>query len=512
MFSKVFSADIRGIDGYPVEVEADVSDGMPVFLMVGYLASEVKEAGDRVRTAIRNAGISLPPKRITVNLSPGDIRKSGSHFDAPIAVAVLSALGYLLPEQLEGVFISGELSLNGKLNPVKGVLAMVETAKSLGCRYCIVPKENEREGAVIKGIQVLGAADLQELLDLLNHLEDAVPVEVDAERLFGGGRQAYDVDFSEIHGQEPVKRAAEIAVAGFHNLLMIGPPGAGKTMLAKRIPTILPELTLEESLEISKIYSVSGLLPAQNPLILKRPFRSPHHSISPQALAGGGRNPLPGEVSLASRGVLFLDEMAEFQKQTLEILRQPMEDHEVHIARVQGSYTYPAHFMLVAAMNPCSCGYYPDMNQCRCSPGDVRRYLNKISQPLLDRIDLCVEAEPVTYEAVAGAKSGETSAQIRSRVTGALEMQKERYRGTDYRFNSDLNGKGIKAFCPLGKQEQELLESAFEKLNLSARAYHRIIKTARTIADLEQEREIGTRHLLEAICYRALDKKYWMEG
>ncbi len=320
----------------------------------------------------------------------------------------------------------------------------------------------------------------------------------------------YSIDFSEINGQESVKRSAQVAVAGMHNLLMIGPPGSGKTMIAKRIPTILPPLTLKESLELSKIYSIAGLLSDREPLIRKRPFRSPHHTISSAALTGGGRIPMPGEISLASNGVLFLDELPEFQKSVLEILRQPLEEGEVRICRSYGTYVYPAHFMLVAAMNPCSCGYYPDLNVCTCAPGDVNRYLGRLSQPLLDRIDICVEAPRLSYEEMTGHRGdNETSARIRERMICAHQIQRERYKGTDYQFNSHLNGTGLERFCPLGKKEQQLLKDAFARLRLSARAYHRIIKVARTIADMEESREIHCHHLMEAICYRTIDKKVW---
>ncbi|MCI8417312.1 MAG: YifB family Mg chelatase-like AAA ATPase [Lachnospiraceae bacterium] len=512
MFGKILSADVRGIDGFGVSVEVDISDGMPIFLMVGYLASEVREAGDRVRTALRNCGILLPPKRITVNLAPANVRKAGSKFDLPIAVALLAALGLFDPRDLEGVLMAGELSLNGEIHGIPGILPMVETARNMGCTCCVVPLENLKEAALVTGIQVLGATHLKELLPAAGNNDCFSALHAVKEEPVNPGfleEPSYGVDFSEINGQETVKRAAQVAVAGMHNFLMIGPPGAGKTMIAKRIPTILPPLTLEESLELSKIYSIAGLLQEKEPLIRERPFRAPHHTITPAALTGGGRIPMPGEISLGTNGVLFLDELPEFQKIALEVLRQPLEEGEVRICRSYGTYVYPARFMLVAAMNPCSCGYYPDFNLCSCGTKEVSRYLGRLSQPLLDRIDICVEAPRLSYEELVGREKKETSTQIRRRMERVHKLQQERYAGSPYRFNSDLGSKGIERFCHLGHKEEELLRNAFHKLHLSARACHRIMKVARTIADLEEEVYIGRDHLMEAICYRALDKKYW---
>ena len=516
MFGKVLSADVRGIEGFGVSVEADISDGMPMFLMVGYLASEVREAGDRVRTALKNCGVVLPAKRITVNLAPANVRKAGSRFDLPIAAALLAALGLLEARELSEVLVAGELSLNGEIHGISGILPMVEAARDLGCHSCIVPLANMREAGLVSGIQVLGIRHLKELLP--------EPERRDGGRSFpglcrgeGAGEEDrlledpdYGVDFSEIQGQESLKRAAQVAVAGMHNFLMIGPPGSGKTMVARRIPTILPPLRMEESLELSKIYSIAGLLPGPDPLIRQRPFRAPHHTITPAALTGGGRIPMPGEISLGTHGVLFLDELPEFQKAALEILRQPLEEGEVRICRSYGTYVYPARFMLVGAMNPCRCGYYPDRNLCRCGTEEVRRYLGRLSQPLLDRMDICMEAPRLSYEELTGRMPAETSAEIRRRMKRVHALQRERYEGTPWRFNSDLNGAGMEQFCPLGKKEQKLLKDAFERLHLSARAYHRIIKVARTIADLEEKEQIGCGHLLEAVCYRTMDKKFGM--
>lgn len=512
MYGKILSADVRGIEGYGVTVEVDVSDGMPMFLMVGYLASEVREASDRVRTALRNCGIFLPAKRITVNLAPAGIRKAGSKFDLPIAAALLSAMGYFPGQKTERVMIVGELSLNGEVHGIPGILPMVEAARELGCDCCIVPRQNAREASIISEIRSIGISHLKELLDLFLNENKKEDVWNQGEENLSGRimeEPEYSVDFSEINGQESLKRAAQVAVAGMHNLAMIGPPGSGKTMIAKRIPTILPPLTLEESLEISKIYSIAGMLSDQEQLILQRPFRAPHHTISASALNGGGRIPMPGEVSLASNGVLFLDELPEFQKNVLETLRQPLEEGVVRICRSYGTYIYPARFMLVAAMNPCKCGYYPDMNVCTCTAGEVNHYLGKISQPLLDRIDICAEAPRISYEELTGLGRGETSAEIRKRMVRVQKIQKQRYEGTEFRYNADLNAAGIERFCTLGEKEKELLEQAFCKLRLSARGYHRLIKVARTIADMEESWQIGCEHIMEAICYRGLDKKYW---
>ncbi len=505
MFASVLSATILGMKVYPIQVEADISDGLPSFTMVGFPSTQVREAQDRVRTALKNNGISLPPRKITVNFVPADIKKEGAGFDLPVAAAVLSAAGVLGPEHLHGVMLAGELGLNGDVHGITGILPVVIQAREQKCRFCMIPYGNLKEGKLIQDIQVIGIRNLKEMLTFLRepeqYREEAVP-ETSAE-------EKESVDFSEIRGQEGARRAVEIAVSGFHNLLMVGPPGAGKTMLARRIPTIMPRLTFEEGLELTKIYSIAGLLSRASPLIRKRPFRSPHHTCSAQALAGGGRKAGPGEITLAHRGVLFLDEMPEFSRRSLEILRQPLEDKVIRIARTCGTYEYPANFILCAAMNPCPCGHYPDMNQCRCTPGEVAHYLGKISQPLLDRIDLCADVSNIGFERMNSSNMGESSANIRRRVEAAREIQRQRYRKENTKFNGELKGRQIEQYCRLEEQEQKYLGRVFETLPLSARAYHRILKVARTIADMEGQERIMAHHLGEALSYRAFDKKYW---
>lgn len=526
MIVTIESCTICGMQCIPVRVEVDVTKGLPCFEMVGYLGSEVREARERVRVALKNIGIELPPVRITVNLAPAHVYKAGTAYDLPIAVGILAALEILPREQVEGILMVGEIGLDGEIRPVRGVLPIVQQAAKRGISHCLIPKANEREGAVVQNIKITGVTDLGQVLEYLlcsPKNRDALipPARVELESLFGEMQGAASLDFMDVSGQEMAKRGVEIAAAGFHNVLMIGPPGAGKTMIAKRIPGILPPLDLKESLEVTAIYSVAGLLKENETLITSRPFLSPHHTISEPALVGGGRVPRPGVVSLAHHAVLFLDEFGEFKRKTLDILRQPLEEKKVHIARTYGNFTYPADFMLVAAMNPCPCGYFPDRKRCRCTDAEINRYLAKISGPILDRIDICVEAAPVKIEqlTVAGdkaknsvgknvGKNVENSATIRERVMQAHRRQQERFVGTGYCFNSQINGADVAKFCVPGSEGKKLLNSAFKSMGLSARGYHKVLKVARTIADLDGSENIEETHIAEAICYRGLDLKY----
>lgn len=507
MFTHSFCGAIQGIDARVIHVEVDVCEGLPMFSLVGLLSSETREAKDRVRISLRNSGFKIPIKHVTVNLSPADIRKEGTAFDLSIAMALLAAFGYIPTDCLESVVFVGELSLDGSIKGVTGVLPIACMAKEKGFETCIVPKANEREAAVVKGVKVIGVSNLQEVVEyfvgnrqnILYCTENFVEKHIQQEVL----------DFEEVSGQESAKRALEIAVAGMHNVLLIGPPGAGKTMLAQRIPSIMPELSFAESLEISKVYSILGLLDKEMPFVKNRPFRNPHHSITATSLIGGGYAAKPGEICMADGGVLFLDELPEFNRNTIEMLRQPLEEHKVTISRLHGTYTYPAKFMLIAAMNPCKCGYYPDRKRCNCSETQVRNYLGKISIPILDRIDLCVEASEIKYQDLIRHKKGEKSEVIRERIKQARIVQELRYKEENIRYNVELSPKQVEKYCILGEKEKCLMEKVFEKLKLTARSYHRILKVSRTIADLDGEEKIQERHLHEAICYRGLDKKYW---
>ena len=505
-FSTVLSASIFGLKVEFVNVEADVSNGLPAFHMVGYLSSEVKEAAERVRTAIRNSNLDFPAKKTVINLSPATMKKRGAAFDLPIAVGILMSLGKLSGSRVKSTLIVGELSLDGKVRKVPGVLPIVSEARNAGLASCIVPRENAAEGALVEGIEVIGVKSLEETYE---YLSGKILIEPEPYPEQRREKKEEEWDYADVCGQRAVKRAAEVAVAGGHNLLLIGPPGSGKSMTAKRIPSIFPPMTLEESMELTKIYSILGMLDSESPLIQRRPFRSVHHTSTKTALVGGGIVPVPGEISLAHEGVLFLDELPEFQKNVLEVLRQPLEDHQVRITRNQGNYLFPANFILVAAMNPCPCGCYPDMNRCTCTPGQIQYYLGKLSQPFLDRMDICVEAPRVKYEALKKGGQEESSAAIRERVCRARKLQIKRYKGTKILTNAMLETREMEKYCVLGKREEELMKQAFSRLGLTARTYHKILKVGRTIADLDGEKQILERHLKEAVGYRSLDKKYW---
>lgn len=508
-FSSVASASVQGLHVEIIHAEADVSNGLPMFHMVGYLSSEVKEASERVRTAIKNSGIQLPPKKTVINLAPATVKKRGPSYDLPIALSVLISMGNIPERKLEGVLVIGELSLDGTVREVTGVLPIVLEAKRQGYHTCILPKANAQEGAIVTGIHIVGVMHLREICAYLND-EEEIPYESsEACPAHIENSVQYLADYQDIRGQELVKRAAEVAVAGGHNLLLVGPPGSSKSMIAGRIPTILPPLTEAESMEITKIYSVMGLLNEERPLITERPFRSVHHTVTKAALIGGGMIPVPGEISLAHGGVLFLDELAEFQKPVLEVLRQPLEERQIRLSRSQGNYVFPANFMLVAALNPCPCGNYPDIDKCNCTPSQIRQYLGHVSQPFLDRIDICVESPRVSYDDLHSPGHAESSASIRKRVCKARKRQEERYLGTSIRTNAMLNAGEVERYCTLGEKEERLMKQAFQSLGLTARTYHKVLKAARTVADLEGEEEIRTDHLKEAISYRAIDKKYW---
>ncbi len=500
MLAKAYTAAVIGVEAFLVEVEVDISFGLPGFSLVGLPDGAVKESKERLRAAIKNGGYEFPTQKITVNLAPADVKKEGTGFDLPIAAALLAATGVVHQKSLNGCLLVGELSLDGHLKPARGILPIALKAKEIG--FClVVPSENAAEAALVTGLKIIPARSLAEMVEVLSGRKDLIPP-----RPSDITEEDFLEDLTDICGQEHAKRALEVAAAGGHNLLFIGPPGSGKTMLAKRLPTILPPMSYEEALETSRIYSVAGLLPRDKPLLRKRPFRSPHHSISDAGLIGGGSNPRPGEVSLAHNGVLFLDELPEFRRNALEALRQPLEDGQVTIARSSVSVTYPARFTLLAAMNPCKCGYYGDRSRpCQCSPQEVRRYRNKISGPLLDRIDIHVEVPAVKYQELGQERCGEPSAIVRERVKAARQRQLKRF-GTPRRLNAHLTSAEISRFCRLDSEGKKILEKACERLRLSARAYHRIIKVARTIADLEGLSEIEVPHLLEAIQYRVLDR------
>lgn len=506
MVSKIYSLGLFGMEAFTVEVEADLSQGLPCFDIVGLPDASVKESRDRVRAALKNCGFKFPVSRITLNLAPADVRKEGPLYDLPILTALLCATGQLPGVDSLSAF-AGELSLSGGIRSINGALAMAIHAKKAGFRRFFLPAVNAAEASVVDGIDILPVNDVRELV---RHLTGEACITPAKPEDYPFRETEQYLDFSDVKGQSLAKKALEVAAAGSHNVLLIGPPGSGKSMLAKRVPGILPEMSFDEQIEITKIHSIAGIMPEGVPLITKRPFRSPHHTVSPAGLSGGGTVPRPGEISMAHNGVLFLDELPEFYRHALEVLRQPLEDGKVNITRVSGTLSYDCSFMLIAAMNPCPCGYYGHpTHPCTCSPSAVSAYLNRVSGPMLDRLDLHIEVPPVDFDALNTSEPSETSEEIRKRVNAARKRQQLRYEGSGISCNARLTPALIRKYCILTESSTQALKSAFERLNLSARAYDRVLKVARTVADLDNSEIIATGHIMQAIQFRSLDRKYW---